>query len=1192
MKTGSRIRIGNQTAYSASSLFAPFLYAINNGFDAFEWFPDKKESGAGWDTSDLNGERRQYIRETALAHDIALTVHAQWWANPLQPNTHELIIQDIAFAQDIGATLFNIHLYTEKGIEAYIQALLPVINATRKAGLKLAIENTPLTTAADFNRLFALLRNMRDTPAEHVGICLDLGHANLSAATRNNYLAFIDQLDATLPIVHIHLHENYGDQDSHLVIFSGPAGTDDTGVYGFIERITKRAFGGSIILEQWPEPASLLNQARDRLLHMTSTYKVKKKSLARPGKAKPLKKTENEHGAPTGMPLKSSVVAATNDVKPSPGKEALLPDKEIAQDAFAKKIVAQDKHRSSWREKLAGVCDLLHDEESVITTESLIYLAIYLRFLGTGAVACREDGRHFRPSRLSRLSQKIQQYLVAHTSNDNLFILRKIYPWLPSYDSTFMRSEPLTRIRDIAHRNDIPQELKKEIKHTLQNKLHRCAGPEDLRTSESILARITAAGADYSPSFVEQFTIFHRELQEFFNAPSLEERLRTMLEKNEIKPKDLAKRFLNAKSDLNNTPDRQLVALERATELRSLLLKKTKNDASAQAQNMRLVDIGLEDFAFVLLSGMINSLATLQGDIAWKPALHGVEFIVDNLRISGVHPEECSAIVSAFHAWRRAFDPGDREQLLRLKATLARCRRLADTYSDTVLALFLDRVVWLGRALGVADHVIQTYCEGDIRGNLIFQLSKLVSLLLKEIRRVSDLPPWDILVPGKATGRLVAAEYLTDLTGPFDEEVLVLLERAEGDEEIPRGVAGIILCHELPHLSHFGVRCRQDRVVLVAYEDEEQLQSLGQYVGERLTFTVSGEGVTVDPAMSLQEKKKNEPQRLFCVPHVHLIPEGKVLELEKVTIANSGGKADGARRLAELSRQNGAGFHTPAGLVIPFGVLGEVLNSGSTLKKRYKMLMQRLQTPGEAEFLAAVEELRDLIETLSIPDELISIVMKTFAGNERLMVRSSANCEDLEELAGAGLYDSIANVAPPNVGEGVRKVWASLWTRRAAMSRRQAGIPHDQAHMAVLVQQMIVPEYSFIMHTVNPITARKDEIYLELAVGLGETLASGAARGEPYRLVCSKDMVLVQTLSFANFSHALWPHAKTGVYSETVDYAKVALSTDSKVRNKMGRHLAAAGRFVEAAFGGPQDIEGVIVGQDIYLVQSRPQPGV
>ena len=46
---------------------------------------------------------------------------------------------------------------------------------------------------------------------------------------------------------------------------------------------------------------------------------------------------------------------------------------------------------------------------------------------------------------------------------------------------------PLTRIRDIAHRNDIPHDLKNEIKHRLQNKLHRCAEPNDLKTCEEIL---------------------------------------------------------------------------------------------------------------------------------------------------------------------------------------------------------------------------------------------------------------------------------------------------------------------------------------------------------------------------------------------------------------------------------------------------------------------------------------------------------------------------------------------------------------------------------------------------------------------------------------------------------------------------------------------------------------------------------
>src|SRR5208283_760872 len=85
-------------------------------------------------------------------------------------------------------------------------------------------------------------------------------------ATHNRYLEFVDRLDSRVPIIHAHLHENWGDADTHLPLFTGPAGRDDSGIRGLIERLRHRDFSGSIILEQWPDPPSLLNQARDRLL--------------------------------------------------------------------------------------------------------------------------------------------------------------------------------------------------------------------------------------------------------------------------------------------------------------------------------------------------------------------------------------------------------------------------------------------------------------------------------------------------------------------------------------------------------------------------------------------------------------------------------------------------------------------------------------------------------------------------------------------------------------------------------------------------------------------------------------------------------------------------------------------------------------------------------------------------------------
>ena len=208
------------------------------------------------------------------------------------------------------------------------------------------------------------------------------------------------------------------------------------------------------------------------------------------------------------------------------------------------------------------------------------------------------------------------------------------------------------------------------------------------------------------------------------------------------------------------------------------------------------------------------------------------------------------------------------------------------------------------------------------------------------------------------------------------------------------------------------------------------------------------------------------------------------------------------------------------------------------------------------------------------------------------MVRSSANGEDLAELAGAGLYDSIANVAPADVASAVRAVWSSLWTRRAALSRKQAGIPHDQAHIAVLIQRMLSPDLSFVLHTVNPLDGNPRELYAEVAAGLGETLASGAMRGAPYRFLCDKESGTLRTLAFANFSQALRPAAAGGISRCTLDYSLIPLSCDAEARKELGARLARIGRQVEEALQGPQDIEGAVVGKDIYLVQARPQQGV
>jgi len=246
----------------------PFEYAIQNGFDAFEWFPDKKVTGAGFHTNNIHSETRQYIRDMAHTHDILLSVHAPWWANPLQPENGGLLMKSLDFAKELDAKLLNMHLYPEKGIEAYLDAIQKMMVRTAEMGMKFSIENTPYTAPEDFNKMFHTLSNLNGIKTDHIGMCLDLGHANLSRSTPNDYLRFIDRLDPDIPIIHSHMHENYGDRDSHLTIFTGPSENDDSGLLSVIKRLKERHFSGAIILEQWPDPPTLLNQARDKLTRL------------------------------------------------------------------------------------------------------------------------------------------------------------------------------------------------------------------------------------------------------------------------------------------------------------------------------------------------------------------------------------------------------------------------------------------------------------------------------------------------------------------------------------------------------------------------------------------------------------------------------------------------------------------------------------------------------------------------------------------------------------------------------------------------------------------------------------------------------------------------------------------------------------------------------------------------------------
>lgn len=99
------------------------------------------------------------------------------------------------------------------------------------------------------------------------------------------------------------------------------------------------------------------------------------------------------------------------------------------------------------------------------------------------------------------------------------------------------------------------------------------------------------------------------------------------------------------------------------------------------------------------------------------------------------------------------------------------------------------------------------------------------------------------MVAGTATGKLIEVQRIEPgaVKSEVGEDVVLLVHEATGDEEVSAtGVPlkGVILAHSLPHLSHLGVRARQEKVVFVTCEDKDTMAAaVKPFIGQHLSHT-------------------------------------------------------------------------------------------------------------------------------------------------------------------------------------------------------------------------------------------------------------------------------------------------------------------------------------------------------------------
>ncbi|MDZ4063102.1 MAG: PEP/pyruvate-binding domain-containing protein, partial [Coriobacteriia bacterium] len=201
-------------------------------------------------------------------------------------------------------------------------------------------------------------------------------------------------------------------------------------------------------------------------------------------------------------------------------------------------------------------------------------------------------------------------------------------------------------------------------------------------------------------------------------------------------------------------------------------------------------------------------------------------------------------------------------------------------------------------------------------------------------------------------------------------------------------------------------------------------------------------------------------------------------------------------KAAMLARLASSGLPVPEGFVIPASVyLAHVRDSGllpfieSRLRELGSSRTEMLATPAVDAVLA---EVRRAILAEPLDSALATEISELHAAMRRppVAVRSSSLAEDLTTHSFAGQHGTYFATSAGEALGRVRHCWASLWSVSAFKYRVDAGIAHENAAMAVIVQRLVPAEAAGVAFTADPVSGAR-RVIVESCVGLGEGVISG-----------------------------------------------------------------------------------------------------
>ena len=297
-------------------------------------------------------------------------------------------------------------------------------------------------------------------------------------------------------------------------------------------------------------------------------------------------------------------------------------------------------------------------------------------------------------------------------------------------------------------------------------------------------------------------------------------------------------------------------------------------------------------------------------------------------------------------------------------------------------------------------------------------------------------------------------------------------------------------------------------------------------------------------------------------------------EIRKKDISIVGGK--GANLGEMFSR-----FPIPDGFCITVYAFERFLESAK-IKERIVSLVKKVDVNDLEKTESLSKQIRNLIIKSIISPEMQNEVVKNYKKlNGFVAVRSSAVAEDLQEASFAGQQATFLNVkGEKNLIKYVKECWASFYTSRAIIYRARNRFSHEPK-MAIVVQKMIDAKKSGVIFTINPVTKNKNEMVIEAAFGLGESIVSGMVTPDNFLIDKMKQEVIKETINEKNIA-IIRQNGKNKTIKLNTKKANEKTLNQKELDSLIGESLK-----IENHYKKPMDIEWAI-DDKVYILQARP----